>query len=229
MKKIVLYIAFIFFLVSINAQNPNRLYKSHSEENGKFTVTTNDGQYVFQFYSNDILESTFIPNGDSLESESHAVIMAPKVIETTYKYIGNDITYGSKGLSITITTEPFQISYSYNGNNLVSEKRGYYKSKHQPMDLVKGNIVADETEKIEFNITSDEVLYGGGARALGMNRRGNRLPLFNRADYGYETRSELMNYTMPIVLSSHKYMIHFDNAPLGFCLIMNSSVFVPVE
>ena len=49
-----------------------------------------------------------------------------------------------------------------------------------------------------------------------MNRRGNRLELYNKAHYGYETRSELMNYTMPIVVSSDKYLLHFDNAPIGY-------------
>ena len=34
-----------------------------------------------------------------------------------------------------------------------------------------------------------------------MNRRGNLLLLYNKAHYGYEIHSELMNYTMPIVLS----------------------------
>ena len=51
---------------------------------------------------------------------------------------------------------------------------------------------------------------------LGMNRRGNRLQLYNRAHYGYETHSELMNFTMPLVLSSKIYAVHFDNAPIGF-------------
>ena len=44
-----------------------------------------------------------------------------------------------------------------------------------------------------------------------MNRRGNKLYNYNRAHYGYETRSELMNFTMPIVMSSNLYMLHFDN------------------
>ncbi len=216
MKHIILYISIILFTVSICAQNPNRAYQSHNEEKGIFTVITNDGKYVFQFYSPEILQTSFIPNGESYKNESHAVVMPPKAIETTYKYIGNDITFGSESLSVTITIKPFQISYSYNDKPVVSEKLGYYKSKHQPMDMVKGNVVADSTEKIEFNLTKDEVLYGGGARALGMNRRGNRLPLFNRAHYGYETESKLMNYTMPIVMSSNQYMIHFDNAPVGY-------------
>ncbi|MDO9261531.1 MAG: glycoside hydrolase family 31 protein, partial [Flavobacteriaceae bacterium] len=33
---------------------------------------------------------------------------------------------------------------------------------------------------------------------------------------GYETHSALMNFTMPLVLSSKIYAVHFDNAPIGF-------------
>ena len=60
------------------------------------------------------------------------------------------------------------------------------------------------------------MLFGGGARALGMNRRGNRLQLYNKAHYGYENYSELMNFTIPLVYSSKLYAIHFDNAPIGY-------------
>ena len=215
MKHIFLFIS-LLFVVSISAQNTDRTYKSHSEENGLFTVVTNDGEYQFQFYSKEILQTTFIPNGEQMVDASHAVVIQPKNIKTTYAYEGDNISFGSGALRVTITTQPFQISYTHNGKPLISEKRGYFKSPHESMELVQGNIVADETEKIEFNLTEDEVLYGGGARALGMNRRGYRLPLFNRAHYGYQTHSELMNYTMPIVLSSKKYMIHFDNAPIGY-------------
>jgi alpha-glucosidase (family GH31 glycosyl hydrolase) len=121
-----------------------------------------------------------------------------------------------KDISVKIWHSPFQISYYYEDNFLISEKRGYFKAEHEPMDLVKGNIVAKETERLEFNLAQDEVLFGGGARVLGMNRRGNRLPLYNRAHYGYETHSELMNFTIPVVYSSKMYAIHFDNAPIGY-------------
>ena len=61
MKKTTLYIIVLLFSVSITGQNLNRKYKSHNEEGGMFTVVTNDGKFVFQFYSEDILETTFIP------------------------------------------------------------------------------------------------------------------------------------------------------------------------
>lgn len=214
------------------SQNANRIYQSHNEENGTFFVTTNDGKYEFQFYANNILETTFIPKGEVQDIKSHALVLKSKKtslknnIKETENSISfylqferkkcKDLTNCNDYLKVNIQKQPFQISYYHNNKLITSEKRGYYKSKHQPMEMVKGNIIADFTEKIEFNLTKDEVLYGGGARALGMNRRGHRLPLFNRAHYGYETESKLMNYTMPIVLSSNKYMIHFDNAPIGY-------------
>jgi alpha-glucosidase (family GH31 glycosyl hydrolase) len=59
------------------------------------------------------------------------------------------------------------------------------------------------------------MLSGGGARVLGMNRRGHKLPLYNRAHYGYETKSEQMNFSMPIFYSSAGFMVHFDNVSTG--------------
>ena len=76
--------------------------------------------------------------------------------------------------------------------------------------------VNDSTETLSFNLDNSEALYGGGARALGMNRRGNRLQLYNRAHYGYETKAELMNFCIPLVMSSKLYAVHFDNAAIGY-------------
>jgi oligosaccharide 4-alpha-D-glucosyltransferase len=217
MKNAILFS--ILFLVSFFSfsQNPNRIYKSHNESNGVFSVQTNDGEYHFKFYSKDILETTFIPQDENEIIESHAVVLKPKNIKTVYKYRGDTISFSSESIKIFVTTKPFQIVYKDQNNEVItSEKKGYYNSKHIPLGLVKDNIVYDKTEKIEFNLTSDEVLFGAGARALGMNRRGYRLPLYNRAHYGYQTHSELMNFTIPLVISSKKYMIHFDNPSIGY-------------
>lgn len=215
MKK--LAFVFVLFLCPLLwAQSQQRTYESHKEENGVFEVTTSDGYYRFVLYSNAIMETSFVPKGEQYNPDSHAVVLKPRGTKANYEYRGKVIRYGSDDLRVHITTKPFGVAYYYKGQLLVSEKDGYLRSKHVPMDLVKGNIVADTTEKLSFNITQNEVLYGGGARALGMNRRGHRLPLFNRAHYGYQTHSELMNFTLPLVVSSKKYMLHFDNAPIGY-------------
>ncbi|MBQ0786785.1 MAG: DUF4968 domain-containing protein [Oceanihabitans sp.] len=166
-------------------------------------INVSDGSYKMQFFSPEIIETTFLPTGETaLHTKSHAVVLTEAFSEVTFHESESEITYNAKDLSVKITKAPFHISYWYHGKEVTSEKNGYQKT--------------DALETIQLNLTPDEVLYGGGARALGMNRRGNRLELYNKAHYGYEDRSELMNYTMPIVVSSNKYLIHFDNAPIGF-------------
>ncbi len=214
MKRIL--VLFFVCFTAISFSQKAREYQSHNEENGVFEVTTTDGTYLFKIYSNSILETTFLPTGELPNDTSHAVILQPKTQKAKYTYQGQTIEFGTDGISVQITTKPFQVSYFYKGKKLIAEKEGYYKSKHGPMEMVQGNIVADTIEKISFELQSDEVLYGGGARALGMNRRGNRLPLYNRAHYGYQNYSKLLNFSMPMVLSSNRYMIHFDNPSIGY-------------
>ena len=215
----VLKILIFLFTISTSifySQNINRKFEKITAFNNYVEVKTNDGLYRFQPYGNEIIETSFIPNGERFSENSHAVVLKPKSVKMDIIETSNLTEIKMLDLSIKITQLPFQISYYYEGNLLTSEKRGYYKATHEPMDLVKDNIIADETECIEFNLTAEELLFGGGARALGMNRRGNKLPLFNKAHYGYETRSELMNFTIPLVYSSKMYAIHFDNPVVGY-------------
>ena len=59
-------------------------------------------------------------------------------------------------------------------------------------------------------------MFGGGSRALGkMDRRGEKLELYNSACYAYEETARLMYYSMPAVVSSKKYMLVFDNTARG--------------
>ena len=198
MKKILLLIIPIFSI----AQNANRKFESFKEINNTLEINVSDGQYILKTYSNKIVETTFLPKGETFNPVSHAVILAPKNAFFKTLDSGNTIDFLTTGINIKIQKSPFKISYLYKGKELLSEKTGYIKK--------------DSTEILDFNLDKTEILYGGGARAIGMNRRGNRLQLYNRAQYGYETRAELMNFTMPIVMSSKIYAVHFDNAPIGY-------------
>ena len=200
-KFLGLLIYFSFGIVF--AQNPNRIFESvEIIENQSLEIKVNDGLYKIVPYTKNIVQTTFIPTGETEKKESHAVILKPKQIDVTFKEEVNHFVLQTDGIVIKVQKLPFQLQYYFNNKLLISEAEGYTKN--------------DSLEKINFNIKSNEVLYGGGARALGMNRRGYRLELYNKAHYGYETHSELMNYTIPIVVSSHRYMLHFDNAPIGY-------------
>ena len=213
MKNILL----LFLLISsiALAQNQEREFNGFRQKGNTVYIDVNDGKYIIKYISNQIVETTFIPKGEEFIDESHAVILEPEKVELALHSTEDHTFVNGDGISIKVEYKPFQIKYYYE-DQIVSEKRGYYKSDHEPMDLVKDNIVYEQTEKIEFNLTDDEILFGGGARALGMNRRGNRLPLYNRAHYGYGDYSQLMNFTIPVVISSKKYMVHFDNSAVGY-------------
>ncbi len=201
-KSLLVLILFGMSSVLVVAQNPDRTYKSFEENGGVVTVSTNDGQYRFQAYSPEIMETSFIPAGEKFISESFAVVLEASEVETKVSENSSQLQIETSGIKVVVSKNPFQVSYFYNDEEIISEKIGYSKSETH--------------EKIDFNIAEYEALMGGGARALGMNRRGNRLELYNRAHYGYGTKSSLLNYTLPLVLSSEKYMLHFDNAPIGF-------------
>jgi oligosaccharide 4-alpha-D-glucosyltransferase len=203
-EKTMKQIIYILLITSISfAQNANRKYLSYNWKNNILEIKTSDGNYIIKPYSTKIVETSFVPNGEAFNINSHAVIKIPETIKAKCNSNKNAILLNLGTLSITIDKTPFKISYASNGKSFLSEKEGYIKKN-------------DSTEILQFNLSSNEKLFGGGARALGMNRRGNRLQLYNRAHYGYETKAELMNFCIPMVLSSNIYAVHFDNPAIGY-------------
>lgn len=196
-----LSILFLFFACVAVAQNTRQL-KEVKHSGNMLQLTVSDGRYIIRAYNDNILETAFIPNGESMPAESHAVVLQPEKTATNFSDKKGIILFVTKGIEAHITRSPFNITYFYKGKALISEKEGYVKR--------------DTLQTLNFSLDSNEVLYGGGARALGMNRRGNRLELYNKAHYGYGDRAPLLNFCIPMVLSSKMYAIHFDNAPIGY-------------
>ncbi len=187
--------------VFINAQESGRTFESVRFDKGVLQVVVNDGTIVFTPYTHSGIEVEFVPLGE-LNPPSYALNMKEAVNDAIYANNKNTITLSTGLLNVEISKAPFRISYVYNTRELFSEEQGFFDS-----DSVKG---------FRFNLSTQEKLMGGGERVLGMDRRGNRLQLYNRASYGYETHAELMYYSMPLYISSKKYMVAFDNGASGF-------------
>lgn len=186
------------------AQNENRKFISLTQKNGIVTIKTSDGDYQIHFLSNKIVENTFIPKGESNNLKSEAVVLKNIPYQFQILKNGKFLSFGTEYITVLVNKNPFQITYKDNSNlTIISEKNGYTK-------------VNDSTETLSFNLDNSEALYGGGARALGMNRRGSRLQVYNRAHYGYEAKAELMNFCIPLVMSSKIYAVHFDNPAIGY-------------
>jgi alpha-glucosidase (family GH31 glycosyl hydrolase) len=201
MNRLLCVIFPVLLILSCNNYQ-DRDFVSFTDNSTSFEVEATDGKYVFQYYNPEILEVHFVPSGEEVIDSSYAVVMeisGDKI--ATVNESNSSIEIDSEGIDITISKSPFNVEFSRDGEAIIQERAGY---------------AVDSLETIEFKITRDEALFGAGSRALGMDRRGYRLPLYNKAQYGYSNYSEQLNYSLPIVISSNQYMLHFDNAPIGF-------------
>jgi alpha-glucosidase (family GH31 glycosyl hydrolase) len=185
-----------------HAQNAERRFVGIKTVADGVEIATSDGRYLIKSYAPNIVETTFVPKGQQAQPGSHAVVLAPLATAPALKDDGRRIELAAGGITVTVERKPFRIAYGYKGRPLVAEKTGY------------GH--AGKLEMLEFALDGDEVLYGAGSRAVGMNRRGNRFPLYNKASYGFGARAEQMGYGIPMMLSSRKYALHFDNPQSGF-------------
>lgn len=200
--KLVLFLVTVLLMSPVLAQNATRQYQGYAMAGAVLQLRTSDGTYLITPYSEQIIETTFVPQGALPQPASHAVVLLPEPVRTVITDHGPTLELSTPGIAVSIEKSPFKISYRYRGHDLVAEKNGYVNDSRG--------------ESVDFTLDAREALYGAGARALGMNRRGYRLPLYNKAHYGYEEHSEQMNFAIPLVYSSKMYGLHFDNAATGF-------------
>ena len=137
------------------------------------------------------------------------------------------LTLSSQSLVAIITKSPFSIRYTKpNGEYIAAEEQGLLLTQPERASLTKNTadikasdvaISADPAFNLgfRFKLQPQEKIMGGGQRVLGMDRRGHKMPLYNRAHYGYGNQSSQMYYGLPAIMSSNKYIIVFDNSANG--------------
>lgn len=201
------------FLIPLNGfkpkiKNPNKLkYTSRSyigfEVNDtSLILNTSQGSYRFEFYNSTVLKVAFSGRSIKKPFMSPSVVVQPQNLK--HKLIENkeSIEYLVDDFQIVITKEPLRISYHFKGKLLLKESLGFFERL--------------ESTGVRFELSEKEAIYGTGERAVPLNRRGYRFDLYNRPDYNYQLNAKNLNYTLPIVLSSEKYMVFYDNYQKGY-------------
>lgn len=75
----------------------------------------------------------------------------------------------------------------------------------------------DSTYKgFQIHLQDDEQIFGGGERALPLNRRGHQFNLYNNPWYGYGEGANNLNYSVPFFTSNKGYGLFFDNPSKGY-------------
>ena len=176
-------------------------YQSHRFEDPMLVIQSNVGELRITAVDDAAFEVHYVETGVE-QLPSFALAPAAGNVTATIVESATTLSIVVEGLTAVVEKSPLRVSFLRDGEALVEEERGY---------------VADEANVgFRFRLNRSEKILGGGQRVLGMDRRGHRLPLYNKASYGYETHAEQMYYSMPAIMSSDKYMIVFDNSANGW-------------
>ncbi|WHI51723.1 glycoside hydrolase family 31 protein [Microbulbifer sp. MLAF003] len=179
----------------------SRSYLAHQQSKDSLTIQLNDGEVSL---------TPVGPSALSLHYHSEGIKQLPSFAiddkpESSFKAQLRDgedkLIYQTGSLTAIIHKSPFRIEYFRGKEPILSEESGFFAT-----ETMRG---------FRFALSPEEKLLGGGERVMGMDRRGQRLPLHNRAHYGYTTESNQMYFSLPAVLSSNKYILLFDNSATG--------------
>lgn len=191
----------VFFLFTFAPLSFAAQYQSHTLDDQALIIQTDEGKLTLSAYHQDAFE-VYYQADNTKQLPSFAIGSAPAKTVLTLQDKPKSLELSTGSVRAVIEKSPLRIVY-YKGKNLILEEEvGLFKQ-----DTVRG---------FRFKLQRDEKLLGGGQRVLGMDRRGHRFPLYNKAHYGYTTESNQMYFGLSAVMSSNKYALIFDNSASGY-------------
>jgi oligosaccharide 4-alpha-D-glucosyltransferase len=221
---------------------PGGRYRSHSLRGSTLTIFATDGSSrQVQVWARGVVKiSYFAPGRRPVADSSVSVIQAPDKLTTLLKNSEVQVLYKNLIISHTASNlrvqttwktgwpgEPeilidkasLRISINRRDDILFSEAATPFR--RQPTAQTTDDVPPSRIDElagtgIRFRIAPGERLYGTGARALPLDRRGYRLELYNQAHYGYQNGEQNLNVTLPVVLSSRGYLLLFDHYAAGY-------------
>ncbi len=197
----------LLLLVALTAATGARAdfgdYRSHDVSGNRLTVRSELGELHVTAIGNAAFEIHYVENDvRQLPSFALASGVHEHPAELVHEESDAAVAVTVDGLTAVVAKHPVRVSFLHDGQPLLAEEHGYYAH-----ETVRG---------FRFQLEAHEKILGGGQRVLGMDRRGRRMPLYNRAHYGYTLESDQMYYSLPAVMSNDRYMIVFDNSARGW-------------
>ncbi len=173
--------------------------------NTRISRREESGSWTFQLYGENIIKTTFVPTGyNAGENISNAVIMKPSPGDTLMSGESDHAT--QLGDQAYVIHERGTFSYRF-GNKLYNIAAQFF--------------AANGYHGFQFLMEDNENFFGGGERALPMNRRGHGFGLYNRPAFGYGEGATDMNFSVPFLISGKGYGLFFDNPSNGYFDIGN--------
>lgn len=172
-------------------------YKGFRKTDTALIVHTLQGDVVIRPFNENIVHTSWHPAGFTAFAVSHAVSAQPDPIMGTVVESETALIYDLPTIQVLINKKPLRISYFKDGKLILQDERGLF--------------ARTDGSGMRFRLDENEKLYGSGFRASGINLRGRKLGLYNRPDYNYQIGADNLNYQVPLLVSSKKYMLFVDN------------------
>lgn len=180
-----------------------RQYLSYSIDGSTLRIQTDHGQVAIRPYTPKIIEIKHFKDLPPDKDSSDAVILKPTYVPVSLSEESDRIIFSTDSLQLIVWKSPFHLSFVYHNDTLLNEAKGYFRRT--------------DNNGLQFRIGRNEKYYGLGERAIDFSLNGHRYNLYNRPKYGYEFPALNLNYSVPMVLSSKKYLLLFDNPQKGYC------------
>ncbi len=208
MKKYPLLILFFWIFPVVSDAVYLGDYTSHAELDNGLLISAGTAQLFVNFYNEDIVRIVLSPDGIAWPESSLVVVAEPEDISWRYTDVDSALILHTASLDLHIHKHPVRLRFEVAGQTRLYDEQGLWWEGSE--------------RGVRFALASGERLYGGGERAININRRGQLLDSYNQPQYCYGDGTADMNITVPVFISSARYGIYFDNPYPGTMDIGNT-------
>lgn len=175
-------------------------YESYELADHQLILYTDKGSLNVNAYLNDIIQLRYSPNSflgrfDSQVMRTDTLSSIPLTISEQREHM--EVSWGSS-YKLIVHFFPLRTQIVKQDKIIFEDSEGCF------IDL------NTNTAGIRFRLESDEYIYGGGMRALPMNRNGHNFRSYNSAVYAYENGEKNLNISIPFFISANGYGLYVD-------------------
>ncbi len=172
-------------------------YVSYVLSGQTLLVQTETGVIEIGFFNSQSVKVEYVANGSSEIDTSFSVVGTPEFTSVSFTEELDFLSFKSSELEIFLKKNPLKLFFVSETDTVLRDFEGF-------TSRTSGG-------SCSFEVSENEAFYGGGSRAVPINRRGSYLPTWNQAHYGYGNGEATLNLSIPMFISSEGYGLFVDN------------------
>ncbi len=182
-------------LVDLTSVSTLPTYESYDFSGDSLFIHCDIGSIIVTPYNQNII-NVFSGVAGIENQPSFSTIAAKQTIGATLDLQGRFLKFATDSIQVIIDTTNLHFKFVYDFDTTLHFTKIYEFANQGAL---------------KSKLKEEERIYGSGSRAINMDLRGRNLAVNNQANWGYGPGAENLNITLPIVNSSEKYMLYFDN------------------